>query len=54
MEKVDNNKPYPLKLGELKPLLQKEANENDRSLAGMIRKILKDYLVSKKKNNDEK
>lgn len=52
MSKTDNNnKPFPIRLGDLKPILQKEATENDRSLHYWIKKILSAYI---KKNNLDK
>lgn len=42
--KIDHNKPFPIRLGELKPILQKEAAANERSLHYWINKILKDYV----------
>ena len=45
----DDNKPFPVRLGELKPPLQQEAVDNDRSLHYWIKKILKEYLDLKKK-----
>lgn len=48
MGKPDNNKPFPIRLGDLKPVLQKEAVSNDRSLHYWIKKILKEYLSKKK------
>jgi hypothetical protein len=44
-----NDKPYPIKLGELKPLLQKEAMQLDRSMAWLIRDILKKHFANKGK-----
>ncbi len=52
LEKPDNNKPFPIRLGELKPPLQQEALDNDRSLHYWIKKILKSYLDGKKIKND--
>ena len=49
MNKPDNNKPFPLRLGDKKPILQKEASENERSLHYWINKILRDYLKKKSK-----
>ena len=37
------NKPFPVRLGELKGFLQKEAVAADRSLHYWILKILKEY-----------
>lgn len=45
----DNKKPFPIRLGELKPILQKEAAENERSLHWWIKKILKEYINKQKK-----
>ena len=39
--------PTPIRLNELKPLLQKEAMELDRSLNWLVCKIVKDYLSNK-------
>lgn len=47
MSKADN-KPFPVRLGDLKRELQKEAVANDRSLHYWILKILREY---KEKNN---
>lgn len=44
MLKPDNKKPFPVRLGELKPILQREALEQDRSLHNLIIKILKSYI----------
>ena len=44
MSKPNNNNPYPLRLGDLKPILQKEASQNDRSLHFWIKKILKLHI----------
>ena len=49
MSKPDNNKPFPVRLGEIKPILQKQASDNDRSLHYWIKKILTDFL----KKNDK-
>jgi len=46
MEK-DDKKPFPVRLGELKPFLQKEAMQADRSLHYWIKKILSDYKNKK-------
>lgn len=48
MEK-DDNKPFPVRLGELKPFLQAEALKADRSLHYWIKKILGDYKNKKEK-----
>ena len=47
--KSDNNKPFPIRLGELKPILQAEATKDDRSLHYLIRKILSEYVNKKPK-----
>lgn len=49
MSTPNKNNPYPIKLGELKPFLQEEAFENDRSLHYWIKKILKEYKDLKEK-----
>ena len=36
-------RPYPIRLGELKPALQSAAYENDKSLHWLIKKILAAY-----------
>jgi hypothetical protein len=43
MLKPDNNKPFPVRLGDLKPFLQQQALEQDRSLHYWIIKILKTH-----------
>ena len=43
-----NDKPFPIRLGELKPILQMEATQMDRSLHWLIKRILKDYTESRK------
>lgn len=53
MAKPDNNKPFPVRLGELKPELQQQANEHDRSLHYWIRKILKAHLSKSKKKSKQ-
>lgn len=47
--KAHNNNPFPIRLGELKPILQQEALINDRSLHYLIKKILSDYVKTKTK-----
>lgn len=42
-----NNKPFPVRLGDLKPFLQKEAYQNKRSLHWWIKEILYNYKKSK-------
>jgi len=51
MLKPDNNKPFPIRLGDLKPVLQQQALEQDRSLHNWIIKILKSHIkkTAKKK-----
>jgi hypothetical protein len=44
-----NNKPTSIKLGELKPILQREATAKDRSLHYIIKQVLKTHIESKKK-----
>jgi hypothetical protein len=39
--KMDNNKPFPVRLGELKPMLQQAAAANDRSLHYWILKMIR-------------
>jgi len=48
MKKPDNNKPVPVRLGELKPIIQKQAFENDRSMHYWILKLLKEGLGVKR------
>lgn len=47
MTKANHNKPFPIRLGELKPILQAEVSEdeNKRSLHYFIKKILKKYCA---------
>lgn len=42
--KMDNNKPFPVRLGELKPILQQQASENERSLHYWILKMIKEGM----------
>lgn len=44
----NDDKPFPIRLGEIKPILQQEAVDNDRSLHYWIKKILSDYIKVKK------
>ncbi len=44
MLKPDNSKPFPVRLGELKPILQQQALGEDRSLHNWIIKILKAHV----------
>lgn len=44
MRQPDINKPFPVRLGELKMPLLEEAAKQDRSLTWLIRKILKLYV----------
>lgn len=48
---ADNNKPVPIRLGELKPLLQEQAFAEERSLHYWILKILRAHLKQDKKQN---
>jgi hypothetical protein len=48
MTKPDNNKPFPIRLGDLKPILQKEASAHERSLHYWIKNILKKYIEKNK------
>ena len=41
------NKPYPIRLGELKIKLQQDAFENDKSIPDVLRKIVKEYFDRK-------
>jgi predicted HicB family RNase H-like nuclease len=44
MNNPDNNKPFPVRLGDdLKPFLQKQASSDKRSLHFWIKKILTEY-----------
>lgn len=47
MKKENINNPVPVRLGDKKAFLQKEAAENDRSLHYWINKILTEYIKSK-------
>lgn len=49
MTTPNNNNPFPVKLGDLKPFLQAEAQKADRSLHYWILKILNDYKNKKEK-----
>jgi hypothetical protein len=40
-----HDKPFPVKLGDLKPHLQMDAFENERSLHYWIKKILAEHLI---------
>lgn len=44
MSNPDNKKPFPVRLGDLKPILQQQAQEQDRSLHYWIIKILKKHI----------
>jgi hypothetical protein len=44
MLKPDNKKPFPIRLGDLKPILQQQAQGEDRSLHYWILKILKAHI----------
>ena len=50
MAKPNNSKPFPIRLGDKKPQLQKEATDNERSLHFWINKILQNHLDKKKEN----
>jgi hypothetical protein len=50
---VDHHKPFPIRLGKVKPILQQYAVEQDRSLSWLIRKILNDYVESKNGNGQK-
>ena len=39
-DKLFNDKPYPVRLGKLRDLLQQDGFENDRSIAYLIRHII--------------
>lgn len=54
MKQHANNNPTPIRLGELKPILQQEAFEEDRSLHYVVVKILKDHVAAKSKPKKEK
>lgn len=41
---IQDNKPFPVRLGDLKKPLQCEAMQADRSLHWLIKKILKEYV----------
>lgn len=41
------NKPYPVRLGELKAKLQQEAFEEDKSIHYRLKKIVSDYFEKK-------
>ncbi len=45
----DDKKPFSVRLGELRPVLEKEAQTAERSLHWWIKKILKDYITKKQK-----
>ena len=49
--KTDNNKPFPIRLGDIKPILQKEAAAHDRSLHYWIKKILGEYIKKSKQES---
>ena len=48
MDKKKDNNPFPVRLGEIKKPLQREATEKDRSLHWLILSILKNYVKNKK------
>lgn len=41
---IQDNKPFPVRLGELKKPLQCEATTQDRSLHWLIKKALEEYV----------
>lgn len=47
------NKPYPIRLGDLKPKLQMEAFEQDKSMHDVLRNIVKDFFDNKEKSIKE-
>jgi len=47
------NKPYPIRLGDLKSKLQQDAFENDKSIPDVLRKIVSDYYDQKEKSIKE-
>lgn len=49
MTKPDNCKPFPVRLCELKPELQKEASERKWSLHFLIKEILKSHVKKAKR-----
>lgn len=53
MLKPDNKKPFPVRLGELKPILQQQALNQDRSLHNWIIKILKSHVNKTAKKQNE-
>lgn len=50
---IQDNKPFPIRLGTLKKPLQSEAVEIDRSLHWLIKKILKSYVDGKNLRNNK-
>ncbi len=49
----DDDKPFPIRLGDLKAPLQEEATQNDRSLHYLIKKIIRAYVDSKDLRNSK-
>lgn len=49
----DNKKPFPVRLGDKKAFLQKEAHDNERSLHYWINKILQTYVDKKNKKTTQ-
>lgn len=45
-QQKNNEKPVPVKLGDMKPILQKEAFEKERSLHWLIKKILATHIAN--------
>ena len=54
MGKKEDNNPFLVRLGELKPILQQEAVDNDRSLHYWIKKILKQYIENNERSKNDK
>lgn len=44
MKNTNTNNPFPIKLGDKKPILQQQAAEIDRSLHWLINKILEIHI----------
>ncbi len=49
MKNTKPNKPFPVKLGDKKPILQQQAAEKDRSLHWWINKILEIHIKEGKR-----
>lgn len=50
-KKINNHHPYPLRLGDIKPELQRIALEQNRSLGNLIITILKKFVDDRKEEN---